>query len=46
LPLTCDISVELRGFETLTPSMRTRSVPSADVVHCRRILIGKHGSHG
>jgi len=24
-------SVELRGFEPLTPSMRTRSLPEADV---------------
>jgi hypothetical protein len=23
-PLTCNFSVELRGFEPLTPSMRTR----------------------
>ena len=32
--LTCKNSVELRGFEPLTPSMRTGSLPSADVAHC------------
>jgi hypothetical protein len=29
-----DLMVELRGFEPLTPSMRTRCVPSANVVSC------------
>jgi hypothetical protein len=32
--LTCNFSVELRGSEPLTPSMRTRSMPSAYVAHC------------
>jgi hypothetical protein len=27
-------AVELRGFEPLTPSMRTRVLVSAGVVHC------------
>jgi hypothetical protein len=33
-PLTCENSVELRGFEPLTPSMRTRLLASADVSSC------------
>ncbi len=32
--LTCNFSVELRGFEPLTPSMRTRSLSSAGIASC------------
>jgi hypothetical protein len=37
LPLVCTFSVELRGFEPLAPSMRTRLCLSAGVGYCSQM---------
>ena len=38
-PVMVELRVELRGFEPLTPSMRTRSLPPPGMAHCRWIPV-------
>ena len=37
------VCVELRGFEPLTPSMRSMAIPSGTVALCR-VVAGRRGS--